>query len=75
MIARPSDRGWTIWIGGRSDRDRLAYSRDFERLVKRAFEEARRLRRLARAEKTAAKATELEATDIDTAELSNASGD
>jgi cytochrome c biogenesis protein len=47
LVARPSDRGWTLWIAGRGGRERIAFSSEFDRFVGRVFAEARRQRRAA----------------------------
>ena len=44
VVARPAERGWTLWIAGRSDRERVAFSNEFERFVLQVHAEARRLR-------------------------------
>lgn len=46
LIAKPSERGWTLWMAGRSEREQIAFAGEFERLVQRTYNEARRLRRL-----------------------------
>jgi cytochrome c biogenesis protein len=44
LVARPGERGWTLWIAGRSDRERVHFERDFERFVAGVRESARRRR-------------------------------
>lgn len=48
LLARPEKRGWTLWIAGRSDRERLAFAREFASLVEA-------VRRTARAQRDAAR--------------------
>jgi cytochrome c biogenesis protein len=48
LLARPAERGWTLWLAGRSDRERFAFAREFERLLDTVREEARRQRRAPR---------------------------
>jgi cytochrome c biogenesis protein ResB len=33
LLARPEARGWTLWMAGRSDRDRIRFGHEFERFV------------------------------------------
>jgi len=33
LLARPDVRGWTLWMAGRSDRDRIRFGHEFERFV------------------------------------------
>jgi cytochrome c biogenesis protein len=33
LVAKPEARGWTLWIAGRSDRERSIFERDFARLA------------------------------------------
>jgi len=44
LLARPSERGWTLWVAGRSDRDRIAFTAEFDRLMASVRDEVRRLR-------------------------------
>jgi cytochrome c biogenesis protein len=44
LLSRPSERGWTVWIAGRSDRERVRFAQDFERLMDRVRASARRFR-------------------------------
>src|SRR5262245_14755054 len=44
LIARPAERGWTLWLAGRSDRERLAFSQVFDGFVRQVHAEARRLK-------------------------------
>jgi hypothetical protein len=45
LVARPAERGWTLWMAGRSERERVAFSNEFERLVRQVHAEARRLKK------------------------------
>ncbi|MFQ5599345.1 MAG: cytochrome c biogenesis protein ResB [Candidatus Krumholzibacteriia bacterium] len=54
LIARPAERGWTLWVGGRSERERIAFAAEFEHMVKHMHDEARRLRRAAKARESLA---------------------
>ena len=45
VVARPAERGWTLWMAGRSERERVAFSNEFERLVRQVHAEARRLKK------------------------------
>lgn len=49
LVARPAERGWTLWLAGRSERERVAFSSEFDRLVRQVHTEARRLKQSARA--------------------------
>ncbi len=49
LVARPAERGWTLWIAGRCDRERVAFSSEFERFVRHVHAEARRLKQEAKA--------------------------
>jgi cytochrome c biogenesis protein len=33
LLARPAERGWTLWIAGRTNREAIAFAHDFERLL------------------------------------------
>lgn len=45
LLARPEKRGWTLWIAGRSDRERLAFAREFATIVEAVRRDARKPRR------------------------------
>jgi len=44
LLARPCERGWTVWIAGRSDRERVRFAHEFDRLMGRVRASARRFR-------------------------------
>ena len=45
LVAQPAERGWSLWIAGRSDRERVAFAHEFDRFVQQVHAEARRLKR------------------------------
>jgi len=53
MLARPSERGWSLWIAGRSDHERYAFAGEFARLLRQVKAEAQQLRRQASAPRPA----------------------
>jgi cytochrome c biogenesis protein len=44
LLARPEERGWTLWIAARSDRDPVAFAGEFQRLLQGVKSDARRAR-------------------------------
>jgi cytochrome c biogenesis protein len=48
VVAQPAKKGWTLWLAGRSTRERIAFSNAFDRFARNVHREAKRLKALER---------------------------
>lgn len=46
VVAQPAEKGWTLWLAGRSTRERIAFSNAFDRFARSVHREAKRLKAL-----------------------------
>ncbi len=48
VVARPDKSGWTLWLAGRSSRERIAFSNAFERFARDVHRQAKKLKAIER---------------------------